>query len=175
MTIDLRTLDEPSGTLSETHDVQLDVGAEDGGHTTLPCRVKVDYSHSGGAWHFHVSLDAKLDAECHRCLDPVSEALEGEFDLVVRRSAAGDEHAEESDNDEFITIGLNQHEVALDDLIHENLVVNVPMLILCGESCKGLCPSCGVNRNRETCQCEETGDARWDALKKLAGNKDEKE
>ncbi|NOG50365.1 MAG: DUF177 domain-containing protein [Chloroflexi bacterium] len=32
---------------------------------------------------------------------------------------------------------------------------------------QGLCPECGVNRNRETCSCAEAGDPRFAALRQL--------
>jgi uncharacterized protein len=40
--------------------------------------------------------------------------------------------------------------------------------VVCGEDCKGLCPKCGANLNRETCDCEKDWeDPRFAALKKL--------
>ena len=39
---------------------------------------------------------------------------------------------------------------------------------LCQEDCKGICPRCGTNRNRQECRCEEKFvDTRWDALRNL--------
>ena len=36
---------------------------------------------------------------------------------------------------------------------------------LCDEQCLGLCPTCGANRNREKCSCDEkVVDERWGAL-----------
>ena len=39
---------------------------------------------------------------------------------------------------------------------------------LCDENCLGLCPTCGVNRTREKCSCDESVvDERWGALKDM--------
>ena len=43
-----------------------------------------------------------------------------------------------------------------------------PLKALCEEGCKGLCPVCGRNRNRETCECAPpVADARWAELGKI--------
>ena len=37
----------------------------------------------------------------------------------------------------------------------EELLMNMPMKILCREDCKGICNRCGANLNEGTCHCEE--------------------
>ena len=59
----------------------------------------------------------------------------------------------------------SERTISLRDLAIEQIQLMIPMKPLCDESCLGLCPRCGVNRNRESCQCEESiGDERWGAL-----------
>jgi uncharacterized protein len=54
--------------------------------------------------------------------------------------------------------------------MREQFYLALPMKPLCREDCKGLCPICGVNRNRETCSCRsEWVDPRMEALRKLKG------
>jgi len=44
----------------------------------------------------------------------------------------------------------------------EQVLLAVPLKIVCKADCKGLCPSCGRNRNLETCDCaEKNEDPRW--------------
>jgi len=39
---------------------------------------------------------------------------------------------------------------------------------LCGSDCNGLCPVCGKNLNRDTCECRRTwDDPRFAALREL--------
>lgn len=165
MIIDLRMLDENSGHLSGTERVAFEDAF--GGEDTMPCSVDLDYRSSGGAWYFHGTLAATLETRCHRCLDPVQQPIAGEFDLVVSRRAR--EHGDDPEPEEdYVTVGVNEHEVSLDRVIHENLVVNIPMLILCSDTCRGLCPNCGANRNHERCDCRPAADPRWEALRKLS-------
>ena len=47
-------------------------------------------------------------------------------------------------------------------------VLMVPLKPLCQEDCRGLCPICGANLNRETCSCQaEKSDSPFAALAKL--------
>ncbi len=49
--------------------------------------------------------------------------------------------------------------------IREVIILNLPAYPRCSESCKGLCPQCGVDLNKSGCECKtEHGDNRWSAL-----------
>lgn len=50
----------------------------------------------------------------------------------------------------------------------EELSLALPIKPLCKPDCKGLCPTCGCNKNTETCSCEEKqGDPRLAVLRGL--------
>ena len=52
--------------------------------------------------------------------------------------------------------------------IKDEILLAVPMKILCSAGCKGLCPGCGIDLNRELCQCADTpADPRWNKLADL--------
>ena len=62
----------------------------------------------------------------------------------------------------------NLHETLdLTDEIRETIILAFPNYPLCGDSCRGLCPRCGVNRNRETCGCKPLETGRWSAFSGL--------
>ena len=57
----------------------------------------------------------------------------------------------------------------LSDVAAEQVLLALPMRIICDEACAGLCPRCGNNRNVEgACRCEPEVDPRWDAIRGLA-------
>ena len=43
----------------------------------------------------------------------------------------------------------------LDDLVVSDILLSLPTKIICKEDCEGLCPSCGINRNVDTCECQK--------------------
>jgi uncharacterized protein len=47
-------------------------------------------------------------------------------------------------------------EIELGGYLREVVALALPVQPLCREDCRGLCPRCGADRNRETCACEET-------------------
>jgi uncharacterized protein len=160
MKVDIRELVATSGHIDGVETVTVEDPA--GGDIVTPCRIHVEYRQSHGTLHLSGAVAATLSTACHRCLDPVRQDVVGDFELMVRRG----EHAAET-GDDVITLPLHQHEVDLDPYVHEAVVLSMPMLVVCREDCRGLCPSCGVNLNRETCACGPSADPRWDALRKL--------
>jgi uncharacterized protein len=159
MIIDLREFDRPDGTISGEETVQIEDPLA--GEVKVPCRIELDYRQTSGTFHFHGRVAGTISSECHRCLDPVNVPVRGDFDLMVRRGEHGGETA-----DDLMVLSPSEHDVDLSPLIHETIVLNEPMLVLCTESCRGLCPVCGVNLNREKCNHGEASDPRWDALRK---------
>jgi uncharacterized protein len=41
----------------------------------------------------------------------------------------------------------------VNDLLHEQFQLALPMKPLCSDACRGLCPQCGANLNRTECGC----------------------
>ena len=36
----------------------------------------------------------------------------------------------------------------------EQMLLAIPMKVICRSDCRGLCPQCGANMNSEECRCE---------------------
>ena len=49
----------------------------------------------------------------------------------------------------------SNNEVELDEIIQEIILSSFPQRVLCKPNCKGLCPTCGINLNHETCDCDD--------------------
>ena len=62
---------------------------------------------------------------------------------------------------------LENGEVDVGDLAYTAFLLAMDTKHLCSEDCKGLCPGCGVNLNREPCRCKKQVDPRWAALEQL--------
>ena len=62
----------------------------------------------------------------------------------------------------------NLHEpLDLTDEVRESIILAFPNYPLCREVCRGLCPRCGVNLNRETCGCKPPETEHWTAFSGL--------
>ena len=49
---------------------------------------------------------------------------------------------------------LEEHELDVDRLIYDEILVNWPTKVLCKDDCKGICPVCGQNLNQQDCGCD---------------------
>ena len=49
---------------------------------------------------------------------------------------------------------LNGYNLDVDQLVCNELLLSLPMKVLCREDCKGICNRCGANLNIETCDCD---------------------
>ncbi len=109
-------------------------------------------------------LQGAVGQRCTRCLKEVRVPVDEEVTLLF---GANDEVEDDSDPN-VRTIDAKADELDLEPVLREELMLAVPAYAVCEEDCKGLCPSCGIDWNVETCQCaHEEPDPRWEALRAL--------
>ena len=109
-----------------------------------------------------------MEADCDRCLEPARLPVDSNFELYYRPVSEG--YGEEKAIDESESqMGFYEGDgLELNDVLREYVLLSLPMQRLCRESCKGICPECGQNRNYKECQCRgEAVDDRWSALKQF--------
>ena len=114
-------------------------------------------------------LSATIEATCARCLKPVALPIAAELSerFVQAVSWRSEEQHELSEEDLNLAV-FNGESIEVDDLVREEILLALPAQVLCRESCRGLCPVCGVDRNLSTCDCEARQiDSRWEAFKDL--------
>ena len=138
------------------------------GDTTIEIEARVEPAGTPGDYAADGSSRVTLDLNCSRCLDPYPFANTSNFHVRFRPRPEGsgeDEEVEIADAEELDVEFYSDRSVPLRDLAVEQIQLTIPMKPLCTDSCLGLCPKCGANRNREGCNCEEAvADDRWGAL-----------
>jgi uncharacterized protein len=148
----------------------------DAGHGVAELDLYAEGSHVFAAGRFQ----GELTVACSRCVEPVKLAIDEQ--LRVTFMPASEMPAEDDETDSETTEGEEGAEVGTEDLdlfpydgevvdleplLREQFVLAVPFAPLCRETCKGLCPQCGIDRNSGTCTCEAPIDPRLAALKGL--------
>ena len=141
-----------------------DVAGEEKG---IRCHVELDVRRQGDTFYIHAELTGEFTTPCHKCLESTPYRVSPSFDLVVQKANPRAEPQPDSGDDDFVRLPAGQNRLELDPYIYENLVVDMPMTITCGEDCRGLCSGCGVNLNRGKCRCTGASDPRWNELRKL--------
>ncbi len=169
MRIELDKLEEHGGKftrLYEANELSLD---DPEVRLVEPAQVSARVRLEGKDAELQGKLLAKLEVVCGRCLQPVELPVSAEFhERFVRAvSWAAEEQHEVQAEDLNISV-FDGEAIELDDVVREELLLAVPVNVLCREDCRGLCPICGVDRNISSCQCEISEiDSRWQKLKEL--------
>jgi uncharacterized protein len=114
-------------------------------------------------------LATSLETICARCLEPITQDVKREFDLLYRPQGADAGRDEISVTDAEAEISYYEGDgILLDDVVREQVLLAVPLKVTCREDCKGLCPHCGQNLNEGQCSCAVTlEEPRWAALKEI--------
>lgn len=113
-------------------------------------------------------LAVVMEADCDRCLEPARVPIDSDFELYYRPVSEG-YGEEKAIDEEEAQMGFYEGDgLELNDVLREEVLLELPMQRICTESCKGICPVCGQNRNQIECACQaSTADDRWAALKAL--------
>ncbi len=101
-------------------------------------------------------LDATIALSCCRCLEGFDGTLGTDFVLIIVPDAVefgiGDSEVTSEDSSLFYA---HDGKADLGEIAREQLYLNLPQKPVCRTGCKGLCPTCGANRNRIECDCGE--------------------
>jgi uncharacterized protein len=114
-------------------------------------------------------LSGKVALRCSRCLDPVVVPLavdiEEIFTPTINVLTGRPVQSEEQDRALWID---ERHILDLGEVIRQDVLLALPMHVLCRDGCRGLCPICGQNLNQGSCSCTPEPDPRWAALLNLS-------
>jgi uncharacterized protein len=100
-------------------------------------------------------IETKVELLCARCLEPVVDEVHRSFDLFYSPLPKGEKPEEARLKEDDAEIGFFEGEgLFLADLLREQVLLALPMKVICRSDCRGLCPNCGANLNHEECRCE---------------------
>ena len=100
-------------------------------------------------------IETKVEMVCARCLEPVVDEVHRSFDLFYSPLPHGERPEEAQLKEGDAEIGFFQGEgLFLADVLREQVLLALPMKVICRSDCRGLCPNCGANLNHEECRCE---------------------
>ncbi len=120
-----------------------------------PARVHVELRYVDRMLHIVGTVDARAVGVCDSCLEEVDDAVHADVDERLDPNAG----REEDPFGESNVLTGNRLDVA--DLAQQLLLSELPMGLRCSDDCKGLCGTCGMNKNTGACTCSDTnGDFR---------------
>ena len=131
--------------------------AGDDFRVTTPVVLSFDIDKDKAQFRLRGRLRTVLELTCSRCLEPFSWPVDADFDLLYLPQAENTGEGElEIEADDLATAYYRHDAIDLAQLLAEQFQLALPMKPLCSNACRGLCPECGTNLNRDTCDCEPT-------------------
>ncbi len=103
---------------------------------------------------FNVRIfDAKLKIKqkCEKCLASYTQEIQ--IDSVERQFYIDQPEHFDDPNDTFL---IDKKHLTLDvsEMLRQEIILHFPSNLVCSSHCKGICPVCGKNRNKEKCDCK---------------------
>lgn len=100
-------------------------------------------------------LKGEIVLQCSRCLENFDYKINLKIDKEILKKDVND-----------------PERIDISDIFIENILLNIPIKVICKENCQGLCPVCGKNLNKGSCDCKiETIDPRLVKLKNYLKDK----
>ncbi len=103
-------------------------------------------------------VSGNLNLTCDRCLKVFPADVKTSFFYLLKPSSEfhqGLELDHELSQDEVEVYWYENGEIRAEELFREQILLQIPMRLLCQEGCKGLCPGCGADLNQEECHCKD--------------------
>jgi len=143
--------EEPLETLPGLTAVQESGDCEFLSPVTVELTVAREYDHI----RVKGNLSARIRLNCSRCLGDFETDLASVFTIFFRKEdrVALDEEEVELAEEDLISVTYQGDEIDFAPEIAEQVIMELPLKPLCHESCRGLCPVCGVDLNEQECTC----------------------
>jgi uncharacterized protein len=127
-----------------------------------PLEIQGELTRTGEGILFRGKVQGKLRLDCGRCLETFLKTLDepvgAEWRLIVAPLKSSNQ--EGAFQIEDLETGLiKEGFVHLGERILEEVILAIPIQPLCRETCLGLCPICGENKNINPCSCKSKAEA----------------
>jgi uncharacterized protein len=137
-----------------------------------PIETRLEVNRIGDIVNVDGELNSRIRIACDRCLVEFESALESVFSLTYSQDFDDptDEREDEVElsSEEMGLMPIRGEEIDFRDGVQEQVVLALPLRALCSDSCKGLCPQCGIDLNKAECTCSQVVPAgKFAALRKL--------
>jgi uncharacterized protein len=143
------------------------IGLDERFTSKVKLQVSLDKSLRQILLHAHMKGEGAF--VCDRCLDNFTWQMEEKYSMVYIQGNRSTVDLKKEEGVQILSADTNY--IDLDEDVRQYILLAIPQKLLCEENCKGLCATCGKNKNTEDCTCDgQVADSRWDALKKLSHN-----
>jgi len=102
-------------------------------------------------FQFSGEWQGAMKRSCSRCNASFECQFSGKTERIFKLGVASNDDDSEDECEYLAPPG----EINLVDVLREDVWLAWKADVICSDSCKGMCQGCGVNLNREACQCKQ--------------------
>ena len=137
-----------------THEFAESLPEDEQFQATGPVRGSLAVSNAGRVLLLTGDFRGRVCVPCARCLEPAEVDVSGALQEEFRSLTPGVEKpADTIDAQEPAEAAYSEGLLDLTELLRQQVALGLPIQPLCTADCRGLCPNCGKNLNREQCSC----------------------
>ncbi len=93
-------------------------------------------------------VEVEITYDCSRCLQTFTKTESNRFSEIFYL----DMDESNFDGEQSYT-KIEDNEINIKPIVEEAVAILVPYIPICNEECKGLCATCGIDLNIESCAC----------------------
>lgn len=93
-------------------------------------------------------IEVEITYKCSRCLQIFTKIENNDFSEIFIIT----EFEASVDDEQPYTI-IENNEINIKPIVEEAVAVLIPYIPICDEECKGLCATCGIDLNVDSCEC----------------------
>ena len=87
---------------------------------------------------------------CDRCLNAYEKKIKAKIDILLTNN----KNIAKEKNTDVILFTMSDGFIDLSSILRDIIIVEKPFKSLCGDNCKGICYSCGLDLNLRQCNCK---------------------
>ncbi|MDD5617681.1 MAG: DUF177 domain-containing protein [Candidatus Omnitrophica bacterium] len=96
--------------------------------------INIEARKEGGVLFTKTHIKSIAEYTCSRCLKECTQPVEKDFSMEYPLDKS----------EQFVDITKD---------IREEIILDYPVKFLCSKNCRGICPKCGKDLNKEKCNC----------------------
>lgn len=110
------------------------------------------------------NANVKVNFLCNRCLKPFKSNISID---AAERTYLSKKPSKLDDIADFYFIDTKAFTIDLTDMIRQEIILHFPFNLVHSNSCRGLCSSCGTDRNKKDCKCKQEDPDTYQPFKNL--------
>lgn len=133
--------------------------------STGPVHAALTLKRKGSRILIDGELNLRILGVCDRCLSEITSSIASDFKTNLElQDDESFEREHQLDHEEMDTEFFADSQFDVTEFLRQQLLLSLPVKRLCREECRGLCPHCGVDLNKERCSCREKNDSPFNSL-----------